>query len=218
MRFLVFVLFLVMTLTVVDLEGRSFRVNQIPNGAKFGCTNCHTGFGGPRNAFGNAVNNGFLDNGGNVVWGPALAALDSDGDGASNGAELQDPMGAWKIGNPNPGDPALVSNPGDPQSTTRVQVVNTPAFFKLFPNHPNPFNPSTTLTFSVSKPASVRLTVYDLLGKPVRRLVDGEVSVGEHSVQWDGRDESGTIVDSGLYLARFEGGSEVQTIRMVLLK
>ena len=53
---------------------------------------------------------------GDVVWGPELAALDADGDGFTNGEELQDPEGAWRLGNPKPGDPDAVTHPGDPDS------------------------------------------------------------------------------------------------------
>jgi len=74
-----------------NLFARSFRVSQIPNGAKFNCGNCHvsSNSGGTRNAFGLAVSN-FLDvqnSSGNVQWGSELAILDSDSDDVTNGAE-----------------------------------------------------------------------------------------------------------------------------------
>jgi hypothetical protein len=53
---------------------------------------------------------------GDVVWGSKLAALDADGDGFTNGEELQDPEGAWRLGDPQPGDPDAVTHPGDPDS------------------------------------------------------------------------------------------------------
>jgi glucose/arabinose dehydrogenase len=100
---------------------RPFRVNQIPNGSIRACLNCHVSpeSGGPRNLFGQQVESGFLDppgQTGNVVWGPPLAGLDADGDGITNGSELQDPAGAWSVGQPQPGDPALVTNPGIAES------------------------------------------------------------------------------------------------------
>ena len=55
-----------------------------------------------------------------VLWGPALAGLNADGDGATNGAELQDPTGAWSVGQPQPGTPALVTNPGIAESDTTI--------------------------------------------------------------------------------------------------
>ena len=87
-------------------EARSFRVSQIPNGSQANCLACHTsGFGGARNQFGTQIEFSFMTvsgAAGSVVWGPALAALDADGDGYTNGAELGDPTGAWRPGNANP--------------------------------------------------------------------------------------------------------------------
>ena len=57
---------------------------------------------------------------GNVIWGAPLAGLNADGDGATNGAELQDPTGAWSIGQPQPGNPALVTNPGIAEAETTI--------------------------------------------------------------------------------------------------
>ncbi len=104
---------------------RPFRVNQIPNGSVRGCFNCHVSpeGGGPRNAFGQQIEAGFLNPPGPtgaVVWGAELAALDADADGLTNGAELQDPTGAWRPGDPQPGDPALVTNPGFAESDQTV--------------------------------------------------------------------------------------------------
>jgi glucose/arabinose dehydrogenase len=104
---------------------RPFRVGQIPNGSIRGCFNCHVSpeAGGPRNAFGQQIEAGFLNPPGPtgaVVWGAALAALDADGDGLTNGTELQDPAGAWSPGQPQPGDPALVTNPGFAESDQTI--------------------------------------------------------------------------------------------------
>lgn len=83
---------------------RAFREQQLPAGAALGCNACHDG--DQLNPFGIAIENGFLTAGAlssaDVVWGPALAALDSDGDGATNGQELGDPEGTWLPGDPAP--------------------------------------------------------------------------------------------------------------------
>ncbi|MBI5383955.1 MAG: PQQ-dependent sugar dehydrogenase [Verrucomicrobia bacterium] len=94
---------------------RQWRPNQIPNGAFNSCANCHEFPGGPRNAFGLAVEAVVTPGSTAPFWSPALAALDSDGDGFTNGRELGDPAGTWNPGDPNP--PALISLPGDPNST-----------------------------------------------------------------------------------------------------
>jgi hypothetical protein len=84
--------------------------------------------------------------------------------------------------------------------------------------HPNPFNPSTTISFSVSQEGPVALEVFDLAGRHVQTLVSAVVSAGEHSVQWHGRDDTAAQVASGVYLYRLKAGDFVQTKRMVLLK
>ncbi len=105
--------FLAMTISVIVLSNlvhtRSYRVNQLPNGNVFSCANCHTNpnGGGARNDFGQQVSSGYLSSG-NVVCNNALATLDSDVDGNTNGEELQDPNGTWVSGTSNPGDPSLV--------------------------------------------------------------------------------------------------------------
>lgn len=105
-----------------NAEARSFRTAQIPDGGSL-CTNCHTSAaGGARNAFGNDILLNYLDGNGtasraddDVLWGPELAALDSDGDGYTNGEELGDPLGLWAIGDANPS--TIPTNPGLASST-----------------------------------------------------------------------------------------------------
>ncbi|HEX3073868.1 MAG TPA: hypothetical protein VHP30_09675, partial [Ignavibacteriales bacterium] len=111
-KYIRYILFLLI-LSAGLIYGRPHRVGQIPNGAVNGCSNCHMSPSGgdARNAFGQLVEAKFLS-GGNVVWGPELAMIDSDGDGVSNGAELQDPYGAWAPGQPDPGSSSSVTLPG----------------------------------------------------------------------------------------------------------
>ena len=102
-------------------EARFFRPGLVPNydAAVGDCSLCHVTAGGgtARNPFGQAVEALVTPNGQEVFWGPELAALDSDGDGATNGEELGDPDGTWTADDPAPGDPALITHPGDPDST-----------------------------------------------------------------------------------------------------
>lgn len=77
---------------------------------------------------------------GDVVWGPELAALDADGDGFTNGEELQNPEGSWRLGDPKPGGPGAVTHPGDPDShppdlATAVESTSWGAI-KLLVNSP----------------------------------------------------------------------------------
>ena len=97
-----------------------------------------------------------------------------------------------------------------------------PASFVLRQNFPNPFNPSTTITFDLAARARVRLTVYTLLGQELATLIDGELAVGQHSFRWDARTASGQSVGSGVYLYRLEaegsGQRIVQSRTMVLVR
>ena len=111
---------LVLSLTALalpfEVEGRGRRPGQIPNGSENGCLNCHMSASGgdARNPFGLTVESDFIGVSSEVLWGPELAAIDSDGDGFTNGEELGDPEGTW-----TPDDPAPeveVFLPGDPDS------------------------------------------------------------------------------------------------------
>jgi hypothetical protein len=105
-----------------------------------------------------------------------------------------------------------------PTALTAVnEGVGTPSAFALLQNYPNPFNPSTTISFSVSQSGSAMLEIYDLTGGHVRTLLSGEVGPGNHSVQWDGRDERGTSVGSGVYFYRLRLGSNLESSRKMIL-
>jgi hypothetical protein len=93
------------------------------------------------------------------------------------------------------------------------------ASFALRQNFPNPFNPTTTLRFSVPTGAEhVGLRILNVGGRVVRTLVDGPVGPGTHSRVWDGTDDRGEAVASGVYFMRLEAGGEVETRKMTLLK
>ena len=94
-----------------------------------------------------------------------------------------------------------------------------PAAVKLVGCYPNPFNPTTTIKFSLGQAQSVRLSIHDASGRLVNRLVDGEVfPSGVNEVAWGGRDESGRQVSSGVYFYSLSSGNFRETKRMVLVK
>ncbi len=93
-----------------------------------------------------------------------------------------------------------------------------PARHRPLTVHPNPFNPTTTVTYVVPEPRHVRLSVHDVSGRLVRVLVDRAVPAGDRQAVWDGRADDGTPVATGVYFCRYDDGVEMRTIRMVLLK
>ena len=88
----------------------------------------------------------------------------------------------------------------------------------LAPNVPNPFNPSTVISYRLATPGAVRLEIYNLLGQPVRTLVDQVQAAGAYRVRWDARDGRGAAVAAGVYLVRLHYPGGVQTKRLLYLK
>jgi hypothetical protein len=84
--------------------------------------------------------------------------------------------------------------------------------------YPNPFNPKTTIHFSLAAPGQASLRVYDLAGRRMAILLDGPAAAGEQSIEWDGRDDAGRQLASGVYLLRFEAAGVSKQAKLVLLK
>ena len=93
-----------------------------------------------------------------------------------------------------------------------------PENFRLFQNFPNPFNPTTTISYNLPEDTEVHLKIYNLFGQEVRTLVNETQSAGSKSVVWNGKDTSGRIVSSGLYIYRLEAKNMVQNKKMLFLK
>ena len=94
----------------------------------------------------------------------------------------------------------------------------TPPAFHLHQNHPNPFNPSTAISYELETAAHVQLAIYDVHGVLVRTLVDGPRFPGGETVSWNGTDDGGNAVATGVYFYRLEVAGQAETRRMVLLK
>jgi FlgD Ig-like domain len=101
---------------------------------------------------------------------------------------------------------------------TVTAVEHSPAHAGLFQNVPNPFNPLTTIRFTLSGRVQVDLSIFDMTGRRVRTLVNDVHPAGDHAVVWDGRDDRGNRVASGIYVYRFRAGGTNQSRKMVLLK
>ncbi len=98
-------------------------------------------------------------------------------------------------------------------------TVIVPDDYKLEQNYPNPFNPATTITFTLPLDKEISLTVYDVLGREVKTLINNkEMKAGTHKVEWDGTDNFGNKVASGNYLYTLKFGNFSKTMKMTLLK
>ena len=89
---------------------------------------------------------------------------------------------------------------------------------KLQNNYPNPFNPTTTISFSLAKAGKTSLAVYNLKGQLVTHLVNAEMDKGIHHIVWNGRDASNRSVASGIYFYRLISGNYIETKKMMLMK
>ncbi len=135
------------------------------------------------------------------------------------------------FGNSTLGDTAYViistNDPALPLSS--VEVIRTmvvgidgqyavPNTYDVSQNYPNPFNPSTTIKYQLPEINDVKLVIYNVLGQKVRTLVSDRMEAGYHSVVWDGCNDEGRAVASGVYIYRFEAGDFNRTMKLMLLK
>lgn len=93
-----------------------------------------------------------------------------------------------------------------------------PEDVQLLSNYPNPFNPITTIRYGLPEAAQVTLFIYDIKGRKVRSLIGEQQAAGSYEYQWNGMDDSGQPVSTGLYLTRLQAGSYTKTIKMLYLK
>ena len=93
-----------------------------------------------------------------------------------------------------------------------------PADFFLAQNYPNPFNPSTTIEYDLPKASHIQLTIYDMLGRHIKQLVNAQRPAGRYSISWDGTEESGRPVAAGLYFCRMEADGYSDVVKMALVR
>ncbi len=104
---------------------------------------------------------------------------------------------------------------------THVELLKSPELpqhFSLSPNYPNPFNLSTIVRFALPIASEVTLIIYDLFGKEIRKLVTGHYEAGTYLVSWDGRNNLGRVVSSGVYFLKMRAGDFVSVNKMTLMK
>ena len=93
-----------------------------------------------------------------------------------------------------------------------------PEVFALHQNYPNPFNPTTQIRYDLPEDALVNFTIYDMMGRVVKKLVSGKQNAGYKSIQWNAKNNQGQPVAAGLYLYTIQAGEFIQTKKMILLK
>lgn len=105
-----------------------------------------------------------------------------------------------------------------PMVGTASNHNNTPDKFELYQNYPNPFNPRTTIKFDIATRVSVSLKIFNILGQEIKTLVNSELTPGMKTVVWDGTNNTGTAVTSGIYIYVLKAGDFRDTKKMVLIK
>jgi len=104
------------------------------------------------------------------------------------------------------------------QTSVKNESGFSPEKFKLYPNYPNPFNPSTTIVYELKKNSFVSLKIYDSLGRNISTLVNGKARVGKYRIVWDGKDMNGSKVSSGSYFVRLNVNNKSRIIKLMLIK
>ncbi|MCK6560016.1 T9SS type A sorting domain-containing protein [bacterium] len=115
---------------------------------------------------------------------------------------------------PGPGN--LPKSAADDEEATSDQSPVTS--YQLAQNYPNPFNPSTTIRFSVLEAGVVQLAVYNINGQEVRTLISGQMDAGRHVINWDGKDNAGQVLPSGVYVYKLRVNGFAQTRKMTLMR
>ena len=110
------------------------------------------------------------------------------------------------------------NNPYAVKAGNMSMSVTIPQYYCLYQNHPNPFNPGTTISYDLAESGDVRLDIYDVCGRLVRILHDGEQAAGHYDVIWDGCNDRGVSIVSGLYFYKLTSGHFSETKKMIFAK
>ncbi len=112
------------------------------------------------------------------------------------------------------GDSLVFESP----TTLGDDLANVPQRYYLKQNYPNPFNPVTRINFGLAQNSTVKLRIFNILGQEVRMLINGYLGAGRHDVQWDGRNDQGRLLSSGVYIYKLTAGEFSRSRKMILLK
>ena len=154
-----------------------------------------------------------------------------EGDGEQGGAVLIEAKGTITL---KPGFHAKTgsefiaridtsSEPGadllaDDTDVEKKQPENLPKEYALHQNFPNPFNPLTTIEYALPKDSPVQLTIYNIMGQEVIKLIDKDLTAGYKSIVWNGHDKNGNQVPSGVYVYLIKAGDFVKSHKMLMMK
>ena len=143
----------------------------------------------------------------------------------ANSASVSAVYNYWDEVPPNPSQivnatyfPFLSSDPLPAKVVPGEDPSNLPEDFVLAISYPNPFNPTTAISFNLSSPQAVTLRIYNIMGQEVRRLIDGPMPAGQNTVIWDGRNAKGEYVSSGIYLCQMRTTERQKTLKMTVLR
>ena len=125
---------------------------------------------------------------------------------------IPDGSDEWVFMNPTPGS----NNTGE--LIINDDIIGISRQYTLHQNYPNPFNPVTTLRYDLPENAMINITIYDMLGRRVKTLMDQPQDAGYRSVIWDATNDYGKPVSAGIYLYQIQAGEYISTKKMVLLK
>ncbi|HSG28149.1 MAG TPA: FlgD immunoglobulin-like domain containing protein, partial [Candidatus Krumholzibacterium sp.] len=113
---------------------------------------------------------------------------------------------------------AYLSDEGEEVLFETETIETSPSTYLLFQNRPNPFNPSTEIAYSLPETAHVSIEIFDVSGRRITLLLDDIEPAGRHKVVWDGLDQAGNAVSSGIYFYRITAGKWSQARKMVLMR
>ncbi|MCX6148640.1 MAG: T9SS type A sorting domain-containing protein [Candidatus Kapabacteria bacterium] len=211
----IYLLVLVFALSLNFSYSTEALLKLIPNGKQYSCLNCHTvmtGGEGTVHLFGKAFNTN------KRIWNAKLAALDSDGDGFTNGQELQDVKGVWKVGGADPGNPNYVTNPSNkddfPASVEQIENFS----FEILNLFPLPVKVDFSLALNIKRAGLLDISLYSIDGRFISSLFTGEKAEGEYNFNFNLLNQYNSNLLDGVYFIEVKQNYAILRKRFVINK